>query len=147
MAAVAGYHDRIAFGVDAGDDTDMAAAASAHHRDRSDLRAGDALAITREVAGQIGAGAAMAGMLQHHVHEPCAPQATAAGRIAAKIAARLGDDAGSTKAARRHRHTLGCGGGHEARLRISKAARAQLRYAAFPARCACVVAMVTNMVS
>ena len=43
----------------------------------------------------------MAGLLQHHVHEACAPQAAAPGGIAADIAARVGDEIGRTEAARR----------------------------------------------
>src|SRR6516164_231571 len=46
VAVIAGDHDRIALGVDAGDDADMAAAAPAHHGDRADLRARNALAVT-----------------------------------------------------------------------------------------------------
>src|SRR4051812_25612385 len=42
-------------------------------------------------------------MLQHHVHEARAPQAAAAGGIAADVAPRLGDDIGRAETgARRH---------------------------------------------
>src|ERR1700754_4491158 len=36
VAVVARDHDRIALGIDAGDDADMTAAAAAHHRDGAD---------------------------------------------------------------------------------------------------------------
>ena len=93
VAVIAGNHDRIARGIDAGDDADMAAAAAArHHRDRADLRSGNALAVIGERIRHVGAGAAIAGMLQHHVHEARAPQAATPGRVAAEVAARLSDD-------------------------------------------------------
>src|SRR3954454_18768940 len=61
----------------------------------------------------------MAGMLQHHVHEPRAPQAAAAGRIAAEIAASLGDETGPGRRSGFE--------GHAARVRngiaVGKAAR------------------------
>src|SRR5258707_499626 len=38
IAVIAGDHDRVAGRVDAGDDSDMAAAAPAHHRDGANLR-------------------------------------------------------------------------------------------------------------
>src|SRR5689334_19215186 len=63
VAVIARDHDRIALGIDAGDDADVAAAAAArHHRDRADLRAGNALAVFRERTRHVGAGAAIAGV-------------------------------------------------------------------------------------
>ncbi len=58
-----------------------------HHRRRRYHRGGRA-----EAVGHVRAGAAVAGPLQNHVHEPRAPQSAAAGRIAAEMAARLGND-------------------------------------------------------
>src|SRR5690348_15306450 len=85
VAVVAGDHDRISVRVDAGDDADMTAAATArHHGDGADLRAGDARAVMRERVRHVGAGALMAGLLKHHVHEARAPQAAAARRVAAE---------------------------------------------------------------
>jgi transposase, IS30 family len=93
VAVVAGDHDRIALRIDAGDDADMAAAATAHHCDGADLGSGYTRAVMGEGRREIRAGALMAGLFQHHVHEPRAPQAGAAGRIGAEIVPRLGDEA------------------------------------------------------
>src|SRR5260370_35623953 len=48
VAVIARDHDRIALGVDAGDDADMAAAAPAHDGDGADLRTRYAPAVARE---------------------------------------------------------------------------------------------------
>ena len=69
-----------------GHDTDMAAAAPSHHRDRADLRARQARAVVQIAAGEVAA-AAMAGIAQHLVHEGTAPEAAPAGRISAKVTA------------------------------------------------------------
>src|SRR6185437_3877471 len=79
----------------------MAATAPPHHGDRADLRAWYPPSVVRKGTRHVRARAAMAGLLQHHVHEPRAPEATAAGGIAADIAARVGDEVGRTEAARR----------------------------------------------
>src|SRR5439155_9518739 len=92
VAVIARDHDRIALGIDAGDDADMAAAAAArHHRNGADLRTGNALAVFCERTRHVRAGAAIAGVLQNHVREPRTPQAAASGRVAAEITARFGD--------------------------------------------------------
>src|SRR5205085_4166915 len=86
VAVIARDYDRIASGIDTADHADMsAAAAPSHHRDGAKLRSRHVLAVARERTRQIRAGAAITRMLQHHVHEACAPQACAAGRIAADI--------------------------------------------------------------
>src|SRR5207302_1615116 len=80
----------------------------------------------------------MPGVLQHHVHETRAPQAATPGRIAADIAARLGDEAGSAArghsaaAARGVRVVAGQGV-------VAETARLQLRRAALEARAACMM--------
>src|SRR5207237_8704566 len=93
VAVVAGNHDRISLCIDAGDDADMAAAAApSHDGDGADLRSGDALAVAGERTRHVGAGAAIAGMLKHHVHEARAPQAAASGRARAETTATFGHD-------------------------------------------------------
>src|SRR4051812_3479179 len=87
VAVIARDHDRISFGVDAGDDADMAAAAPPHDGNGADLRSRYALAVAGERIRHVGAGAAITGMLQHHVHEPRAPQPAAAGGIATEVTA------------------------------------------------------------
>ena len=107
-----------------------AAAAAAHHGDGADLRTGDALAVLRERFRHVRTGAAMAGMLQHHVHEARAPQAAATGRVAAKVTARLGDDVGRAEARRapsRRRAASGLNYCNRARLRWYRRLRWYLR--------------------
>ncbi len=74
-AVIAGDDDRIAGGIDAADNADMTAAAPRHDGDRADLRPGHALTGGCEGTGQIRSGAAMAGALEHEIHERAAPQA------------------------------------------------------------------------
>src|SRR5262249_7114734 len=127
VAVVAGDHDRIAVRVDAADDADMAAAAAArHHRDGADLRTGDTRSVMRERARHVGAGTLMAGVLQHHVQEARAPQAASAGRIAAEITARLGDEARSATEAAARGRTTAVGVRIIAGLGIAEATRLQL---------------------
>src|SRR5215218_2411593 len=92
-----------------------APAAARHHCDGADLRTGDARPVMGERIRHIGAGATVTGLLKHHVHEPRAPQAAAAGRITADIAACLGYEARSTTEAAAARGAMG----HAAVIRVS----------------------------
>src|SRR5260221_14383470 len=109
-----------------------AAAAPSHHRDGTDVGSGHAVAVARKRTREVRAGAAITRMLQHHVHEARAPQASAAGWIAADITPCFGDDIRRTQAARD-------GGGArssarpDAGIAIGKASRLHLRHA-LPAR-------------
>src|SRR4051794_6449943 len=86
-----------------------------HHCDGADLRTGDARPVMGERIRHIGAGATVTGLLKHHVHEPRAPQAAAAGRITADIAACLGYEARSGTEAAAARGAMG----HAAVIRVS----------------------------
>ena len=123
----------------------MAAAAPAHHRDGADLRAGNALAVARERARHVRAGAVMTGVLQHHVHEARAPQTAAAGGIAADIAARLGDHIGRAET-RRTRDAAAEARSRRLALALAKPRDLHLRDAALPARRARDVPMMTMSV-
>lgn len=48
MVMVAGHYNRIAVRIDAADDTNMSASATAHYRDGTDLRARDTLTVARK---------------------------------------------------------------------------------------------------
>ena len=61
-----------------------------HHRDRPNLRAGDARAVMRIAPGDVAA-TGMSGVFEHHVYEGAAPQAAAASRVGADITARFFD--------------------------------------------------------
>ena len=93
VAVIAGDHDRIAVRIDAGDDADMTAAATAHDGDGADLWSRNAMAVTRERTRHVRAGAVMTGALQNHVHEARAPQAAPTRGIAAEIVARFHHEA------------------------------------------------------
>src|SRR5689334_222222 len=90
VVVIARNDDRVTGRVNTADDADMTAAATRHHRDGADLRAGDAMAILRIGAGEVAA-AFMAGLFQHHVHEGAAPQAVPPGGVAAEVPASFGD--------------------------------------------------------
>src|SRR3569832_2425925 len=102
VVVVARGDDRVAVGVDPGHDADMAATAPAHHRDGSDLRARHATPEEQITLGEIAA-ALVAGLAQHLVHERAAPEAAAAGRIGAEIAARFGAERTAAAPERRRR--------------------------------------------
>src|SRR5665213_3794099 len=99
VVVVAGNDDRIAVGIDAGDDADMAAAMTPHHRDGADLRPRDARAVVFVTNGEIAA-AGVSGALEDQVHERATPKAAAPGRVGADIFARLGDQRVVAKAAK-----------------------------------------------
>src|SRR5689334_7617442 len=118
-----------------------AAAAARHHGDGADLRPGDARAVMGERARHVGAGAAIAVVLQHHVHEARAPEAAAAGRIAAEIAARIGDEAGARQGGVLERHAARVG--NDAGIAVGNAGRLYLRDAALPTLLLCDMAIGT----
>ena len=114
MAVIAGNNDRIAAGIEPGDDADMAAAPAAReHGNGADLWLGDPLAIGGKRFRRVRSGAGISDLGQHEIHEGRAPQPLAGGRIGAEIFARLGDQRRPAEhrlgAHRCHRHRRGDG--------------------------------------
>src|SRR5258708_14312906 len=122
----------------------MTAAAPAHDGDGADLGTGAGLGLRGKRGSSIRAGAVIAGMLQHQIHEPRAPQAAAVGGIAAEVAARFGHEARGAKAGETADagRSTGIDAGTGAGIGIGKPARLHLRDAAIPVRCARYMAIV-----